>query len=79
MNIRESVAENNFGVAVNHCALSLAIAALEQAGPDDTRLAFEDAVAAYARTPSVANAHKVEMTRQALRHQKLREARRTSG
>ncbi len=48
--------------------LALAVTALERASASDARLAFEDAVAVYARAPSAENAQKVHVTMRALQH-----------
>ena len=50
-----------------HCA----IRALEEATPQDARLAVREAVHAYARDPSECNALKVEIAVAALRRQRM--------
>jgi hypothetical protein len=48
--------------------LPLAVAALQQAGPDAACLALQDALDGYAERPTDANARKIEASLQAVRH-----------
>ncbi len=79
MDSQEPFAERPRGVVADLHPSSLAIAALEQAGPDDACLAFKDAAAVYARTPSALNAHKVEIAMRALRYHRREDDSRLSG
>lgn len=61
--------------ATSLSALRLAVSALERAPAKEVRLAVRDAVRAYARDPSEANATKVAIAIHALRRQRARTLR----